>query len=134
MKFTYKVGDPVCYRKETDKKGTVEELFDEEGDEFRVNWNDIGSRWCEARDILPDTPEALQQLADNNKNTQSKIDEATNLLEQAFKAWFEAVSLQTGSEAGHDDAYYLKQNPDLDVSEFERVVDINGWSTSSLYC
>lgn len=132
MNFTYKVGDQVCSRTETDKIGVVEELLDDVGDELRVNWNDIGSRWTEARDILPDTDEARQQLADTYKQVQAKVDEATSALDMAFKAFREAASLI----AGHDDAepYYLRHNKDIDLSKFEEVVERNGWSTSSLYC
>lgn len=133
MKFTYKIGDRVCHRDELDKAGTIESFYDdEEGDELRVNWDDIGSRWCETRDIIPDTDEARQQLADLYKQVQSKVDEATSTLDAAFKAFREAASLISG----RDDAepYYLRHNKDIDLSKFEEVVEQNGWSTSSLYC
>ena len=132
MKFTYQIGERVCSRSEPNKAGAVEELLDDDGDELRVNWDDIGSRWCEARDIMPDTDEARQQLVDLHKQVQAKVDEATSALEVAFKAWQEAASLI----AGHDgaEAYYLRHNKEVDLSKFEGVIEQNGWSTSSLYC
>lgn len=135
MKFVYEVGMRIRGRDRKEEKGEVTEV--ESDDEVRVLWDydkGQGPRWCETRDIIPDSPEAEQLLAENTKQVQAKIDEATTLLEQAFKAWFEAVSLQAGREVGNSEAYYLRGNPDLDLSKFEGVVESNGWSTSSLYC
>lgn len=132
MNFTYEVGMRVRSRDEGEL-GTVTEVIDDS--ELRVHWDDYDhARWCETRDITPYTPEAIAWLEELNKKTQAKIDEAASLLEQAFKAWFEAAALQAGREVGNGEAYYLRGNPDLDLSKFEGVVEANGWSTSSLYC
>jgi len=133
MKFTYEVGMRIRARNEDDISGEVVEVID--NDEVRVRWDYDGHvSWAEVREIMPDTPEAHAQMAELTKQVQTKVDEATTLLDQAFKAWFEAAALQAGREVDSSDAYYLRGNPDLDLSKFEEVVERNGWSTSSLYC
>lgn len=135
MKFTYEVGMRIRVRNRKEEKGEIAEVEDD--NEVRVLWDydkGQGPRWCETRDIIPDTTEAEQQLAEMTKQIQAKVDEAATLLEQAFKAWFEAAALEAGREVDSSDAYYLRGNPDLDLSKFEEVVERNGWSTSSLYC
>lgn len=141
MIFTYEVGMRVRTREE-DEHGTIAEVA--AYDEVSVIWDgseDQGAQWCEARDIIPDTPEALQKLTELNKKIQANIDEATTLLEQAFKKWRLANAMEMeGTDSPGDDrnyyegAYALRSNSDLDLSKFEEVVENNGWSTSSLYC
>lgn len=133
MKFTYEVGMRIRARNEDDVTGEVVEIIAD--DEVRVRWDYDGHvSWAEVREIMPDTPEAHAQMAELTKQVQTKVDEATTLLDQAFKTWFEAAALQAGREVDSSDAYYLRGNPDLDLSKFEEVVERNGWSTSSLYC
>lgn len=134
MKYTYEIGMRVCQRDQKDFRGTVIEVED---DEPKIKWDKYkseGGSWCEPSEVMPDTPEAHAQMAELTKKVQAKVDEATASLEAAFKAWFEAAALQAGRDVGHDDAYYLRSNKDLDLSKFEGVVASNGWSTSSLYC
>ena len=142
--FNYKAGMRVRSREDKDEKGIVDKIDEDtlQDGAIYVQWDDVDSpRWTELRDIMPDTPEAEQQLADFNQKIQSNIDEATSLLEQAFKKWRKANSMEVeGVENPGDDgsyfegAYHLRGNPDLDLSKFEGVVERNGWSTSSLYC
>lgn len=141
MKFSYEVGMRVRTR-DGDEHGTISEVADQS--EVRVIWDDSKdgrARWCETREIIPDTPEALQALTDLNRKIQANIDEATSLLEQAFKKWrlANAMEMEGTDTPGPDDnyfegAYALRSNEDLDLSKFEEVVERNGWSTSSLYC
>lgn len=134
MKFEYKVGMPICERGDFGSKGFISTI-DKDGVWFK--WNDDTEEdkehWADDYEIIPDTPEGLAHITEVNQKTQAKIDEATSLLEQAFKAWFEAASLQAGRDVGNSEAYYLKHRG-LDLSKFEGVVEANGWSTSSLYC
>lgn len=133
MKFQYEVGMRVRNRENHKEKGTVTEADDDY--EIRVHWDgDHGPRWEETRLLMPDSEEAIQQLAESTKQVQSKVDEATSHLEKAFKAWLEAAALEAGHEVGNAEAYVLNNNPDLDLSKFEGVIRDNGWSTSSLYC
>ena len=133
MLFQYETDMRVQSRSDPSRKGLITEV--ESRTEVRVLWDGKeGSSWCEAEGIIPDSPEARQLLAETTKQIQAKVDEATNLLEQAFKAWFEAAGLQAGREVDNGEAYYLRGNTDLDLSKFEGVVESNGWSTSSLYC
>ena len=138
MNFTYEVGMVVCDLAHKDFKGTVTEV-DDIDNRVRVQWlgyknTDPHGNWYELNEIMPDTPEAHQQLTELTKQVQAKIDEATHSLEAAFKAWFEAAALQSGYDMGNDSVYYLMANKDLDLSKFEEVVSKNGWDTSSLYC
>lgn len=138
--FTYESGMRVRAR-DNDEKGEIVDVT-EDGDEMRVHWDgDDTIRWCEARHIIPDTPEAAQQLANLNRKIQANIDEATSLLEQAFKKWrlANAMEMEGTDSPGPDDGYFegayaLRGNEELDLSKFEEVVERNGWSTSSLYC
>lgn len=138
--FEYEVGTRVRDRKHEDRKGQVVEV--EDYSEVFVLWDgDNESHWCETRDLMPDDPEAIKKIAAFNRKIQSNIDEATTLLEQAFKKWRLANAMEMeGTETPGDDrdyfegAYALRSNPDLDLSKFEEVVERNGWSTSSLYC
>lgn len=136
--FKYEVDMRVCGREERDGKGTIVYVEGPDGyQEVKVIWDgfeDEGPRWAETMEIMPDTPEAALALEEQDKKTQAKIDEATSLLDQAFKAWFEAAGLQAGRDVGNSEAYFLRGNPNLDLSKFEKVVEENGWSTSSLYC
>lgn len=144
MLFNYTVGMQVRLREDEDEKGVVYKLDPDAPEEgaIYVQWDDMdGPRWTELHDIMPDTPEATRQLADFNQKIQANIDEATSLLEQAFQKWRKANAMQAeGIENPVYDgpyfegAYHLRGNPDLDLSKFERVVERNGWSTSSLYC
>jgi hypothetical protein len=136
--FKYESGNRIRNREGSD----TGEVVDVDGDEVRVHWdsNDTIS-WCESRHILPDTPEAEQRLADFNALIQTNIDEATSLLDQAFKKWRLANAMESegtdtpGSDSEYfEGAYALRSNEDLDLSKFEEVVERNGWSTSSLYC
>lgn len=137
MKFQYEVGMRVCIIDHQEHKGTVTR-GDEDGLWFQ--WDmEAGTQqehWLEdyEHELMPDTDEARAQYAELTKKVQAKVDEATTLLDQAFKAWFEAASIQAGHEAGNAEAYFLRGNPNLDLSKFEGVVESNGWSTSSLYC
>ena len=132
MKFQFALHMKVCARSNKDHKGVVVEM---DGDLPRIQWNHYSQPfWDEDNDAMPDTPEAHAQVAQLTAQVQSKVDEATGLLEQAFKAWQEAASLQAGRETGSSEAYYLRGNPDLDLSKFEGICESNGWSTSSLYC
>lgn len=140
--FTYEVGMRVCLRSDESIKGEITEVEDES--EVRILWDhrkDEGPKWYETRDLMPDTPEARQKIAALNRKIQAKVDEATSLLEQAFKAWrtANAMEMDGTDNPGPDDdyfegAYALRSNEDLDLSKFEEVVERNGWSTSSLYC
>lgn len=140
MIFKYEVGMRVRSREFEEDKGEITEVEDD--GEVRVLWDDAEEpRWAETRDLMPDTPEAVQKLAALTKKIQLKVDEATSLLDQAFKLWRQANAMQfEGTEnPGPDDGYFegayaLRGNPDLDLSKFEDVVEQNGWSTSSLYC
>lgn len=144
MLFNYEVGMRVRARDDEDEKGTVTSVDEDNlaDGAIHVQWDGTdGGVWVELRDIMPDTAEAPLQLAALNKKIQDNIDEATSLLEQAFKKWRKANSMQwEGTDEPGDDkgyfegAYALRGNPDLDLSKFEGVVERNGWSTSSLYC
>jgi len=136
--FTYESGMRIRNREGSDTGAVV----DVQDDELRVHWdsNDTIS-WCEAREIMPDTPEAAQLLVELNRKIQANIDEATSLLEQAFKKWrlANAMEMEGTDSPGPDDGYFegayaLRSNEELDLSKFEEVVESNGWSTSSLYC
>lgn len=137
--FTYEPGMRVCWRQHRSDKGNIVDIDD---GEMRVQWDgDDDIRWCDEVDIMPDTPEAAQHLDDLNALIQTNIDEATSLLEQAFKKWRLANAMASeGTDHPSDDgsyfegAYALRANDDLDLSKFEKVVERNGWSTSSLYC
>ncbi len=132
MKFQYEVDMRVCSRDQKNFYGTVVEV---DGDDVRVKWDKYDSAsWCEPSEVMPDTPEAHAYMTGLTKQVQAKVDEATASLEQAFKAWVEAASLQAGREVGASEAYYLRGNKDLDLSKFEGLCESNGWSTSSLYC
>lgn len=136
MKFTYEVGMRVRTREDA---GVTGEVIDVEDDEVKVLWDyDKSSNWTEARFLLPDVVGVEHLLAEDNKKIQAKINEAASLLEQAFKAWRLANAMQQGYEEDKDEyfegAYALRENEDLDLSVFEKVVERNGWSTSSLYC
>jgi len=138
--FTYESGMRIRNREGSDTGEIVD--VDRGAEEMRVHWdsNDTIS-WTEARFIMPDTPEAAQQLAELNRKIQANIDEATSLLEQAFKKWRLANAMEMegvdnpGPDSGYfEGAYALRNNEELDLSKFEEVVESNGWSTSSLYC
>lgn len=134
MKFVYEVGMPIISLEHKTDRGVVTRV-DEDGAWFR--WDDDEpdeEHWCDDWNIMPDTQEAHDQHDELTRQVQLKIDVATSLLEQAFAAWQEAVSLQAGYEAGTSEAYHLHSNPDLKLSKFEGVVRANGWETSSLYC
>lgn len=132
MKFVYEVDMRVCERAQKNFKGTVLEVA---GDDVKVHWDHYGNgSWCEPSEIMPDTSEAHTYMDNLTKLVQAKVNEATASLEQAFKAWAEAASLQAGREVSASEAYYLRSNKDLDLSKFEGVCESNGWSTSSLYC
>lgn len=130
MKFTYEVGMRVCVRNQKDFKGTVLEIVNGDIKVFCDKYD--SSSWCEPSEIMPDTPEAHEYMAQLTAKVQVKVDEATSALEVAFKAWQEAASLQADREGA--EPYHLRSNKDLDLSKFEGVVESNGWSTSSLYC
>lgn len=138
--FEYEVGVRVRDRRHEDRKGKVVEV--EDYSEVYVLWDGTSeAHWCETRDLMPDDPEAINKIADFNRKIQANIDEATTLLEQAFKKWRLANAMEMeGTETPGDDrnyfegAYALRGNPDLDLSKFEGVVENNGWSTSALYC
>ena len=138
--FTYESGMRIRNREGSDTGEIVD--VDEGSEEMRVHWdsNDTIS-WTEARFIMPDTPEAAQLLVELNRKIQANIDEATSLLEQAFKKWrlANAMEMEGTDSPGPDDGYFegayaLRSNEELDLSKFEEVVESNGWSTSSLYC
>lgn len=137
--FKYQTGDRVINREGSDT-GVIADV--DSDDEVQVTWDSNGvTRWCETRYLMPDTPDAAKQLADLNRKIQGEIDEATSLLEQAFKKWRKANAMEMeGTDKPGDDngyfegAYALRSNEDLDLSKFEEVVERNGWSTSSLYC
>lgn len=131
MLIKYEVGMRVCVRNQKDFKGTVLEIVNGDIKVFCDKYD--SSSWCEPSEIMPDTPEAHEYMSQLTAKVQAKIDEATASLEMAFKAWFEAASLQAGRETGNAEAYFLKSNKDLDLSKFEGVVESNGWSTSSIY-
>ncbi len=142
MKFKYEVGMRICLIERKDRGGVVTR---EDEDGLWFQWDkEVGTNeehWLEdyEHEIMPDTPEAREQWAEMTKKIQAKIDEAASLLEQAFKAWRQANAMQwygeedTGDD-GFEGAYALRMNNDLDLSKFEKVVEENGWSTSSLYC
>jgi len=138
--FTYESGMRIRNREGSDTGEIVD--VDEGSEEMRVHWdsNDTIS-WTEARFIMPDTPDAAQLLVELNRKIQANIDEATSLLEQAFKKWrlANAMEMEGTDSPGPDSdyfegAYALRGNEELDLSKFEEVVERNGWSTSSLYC
>lgn len=138
MKFQYEVGMPIVERDRHARKGRITSL---ESDGGYFLWEDEAEgaheHWTGDYDVMPDTDEARVHLAEINKKTQAKIDEAASLLEQAFKAWHQAAAMQwygEEQEEGFTETYVLRHNEDLDVSKFEAAIEEAGWSTSSLYC
>jgi hypothetical protein len=137
--FKYEAGMRVRNREGSDA-GVIADV--DSDDEVQVTWDSNGvTRWCETRYLMPDTPDAAQRLADLNALIQANIDEATSLLDQAFKKWRKANAMEMegtdnpGPDSNYfEGAYALRSNEDLDLSKFEEVVERNGWSTSSLYC
>ena len=138
MKFIYEVGMPIVERDKQARRGRITELdsdgafflWEDETDEERAHWTGD-------YDVMPDTDEARAHLVEINKKTQTKIDEAASLLEQAFKAWHQAAAMQWYGEEMEEEfteTYILRYNSDLDVSKFEDAIEKAGWSTSSLYC
>lgn len=140
MKFQYEVGMIVCDRREIDYKGIVTKI--EDGD-VEVRWSqcqydDEDGEWADTSEMMPDTPEAHQYMTDKTKKVQAKIDEAAVSLEATFKAWRLANALELGCDEDdgtyYEGAYGLTGNPNLDLSKFEKLIEQNGWSKSSLYC
>jgi hypothetical protein len=142
MKFNYELGMPICLIEHQNRKGTI---IRNGKDGLWFQWDkEAGTKeehWLKdyEHEIMPDTPEAHAQYAETTKKIQAKVDEATTLLEQAFKAWHQAHAIQMGMSEGEESqayerAYGFRSNPGLDLSKFEGVVEANGWSTSSLYC
>lgn len=125
----YKVGDKVRYFNNRTDLGTVVEVVDD--DEIHVKWDsdsEIGLH--DPHEIAPYDPEGDALRA---QRAQEKIDEATHSLEAAFKAWAGAQNEYADRE-GQDVAYSMKQDELIDLKDFEGVLNVNGWSTSSLYC
>lgn len=142
MKFSYQVGAPICSIEDPSRKGSV--VSSDKGSLWFQWQEDYGSddRYCvedSGHEIMPDTPEAHLLRDRLTQQIQAKIDEAASLLEQAFKAWQQAAAIEWYGETNHPeneffDTYVLKHNPALDLAKFEKVVEANGWSSSSLYC
>lgn len=125
----YKAGMRVRDRYDRQYLGEVVEVVDV--DEVHVKWDQEPEKIQrhDPYEISPFDPEGDKVAA---QKAQVKVDEATNLLEAAFKAWREAQEIIVGhSEVG---AATELEPAGVDISKFEGVIENIGWSTSSLYC
>lgn len=122
--MNYTVGQRVRDRYDRNFLGRITKI--EDVDDIYVQWDQGSHSLCDSSDLRPVDVEADKAKA---ARVQAKINEAAQSLEAAFKAWKQAAE-----EYDVGEAYGMKHDPLLDLSEFEGILQRNGWSTSSLYC
>lgn len=103
--------------------GEVVEVIDEY--QVRVKWNFGETLDTDSDELIIFDPEADQAAL---KFAQAKIDEAASAFENAFKAYQESRNLLD------EDFYYYQRRKMLDLSKLDKVIEVHGWSSSSLYC
>jgi hypothetical protein len=107
---------------------TVQSLPDEAGD-VTCKWIHGGAPIEFHVDDLE--PFDLEKDKEIGRQVQAKVDAAKTAFEAAFAALREAQD--TADQSGID-FYELSDEKLLDTSELEKVIDENGWSSSSLWC
>ena len=118
MKF--KIGDRVRVAYDFFAKGTI---IPSKNKKINVKWdNGYSSDDISEKDLLLIDAEADQELA---RSIQSKVDEATHSLEKAFDL------LKQAKKMSHNQ---LVNNDDINLCGLEKVIDENGWRSSSLFC
>lgn len=65
------------------------------------------------------------------KQIQEKLDQATDAFEKAFQALSAAQEIASKNKV---DFYMLRDDNLVDASKLEKMVDSNGWRSSSLWC
>lgn len=135
MRFKYENGMRVKLRDDRDHKGIITDAEDDY--EVMVQWDNKEQysepTYEETRFLMPDDPAVEQAMQDAAKQIQAKIDKATHSLEACFAALREAHKMETGDEC-NDGFHRFRENPLLDMSKLEDIIQDNGWSVSSIYC
>jgi hypothetical protein len=78
----------------------------------------------------------VDPIADKQRATiiQAKIDEAKNAFEKAFLVLEEVKAFRHDEHGTDFSVYSLEDEGLVSMKELERVIENNGWSSSSLYC
>jgi len=126
--MTFKVGDKVRYDYE-ECVGKILEVKDTDPAEYKIDWgySHRAPEWEDIKNLVLVDEEADRALA---AQLQSKINEATSAMEEAWQAFsaareeaYKRSSLAAMSESGL-----------VNLKDFERTAERFGWSSSSLHC
>lgn len=105
--------------------GTIKSLPNEKGEVcLQYNGTHISDDYHVSKLSTVDPEKDKQRAAE----FQVKIDQAKNAFEAAFQA---LDQIRTGLQM---DMYSFQEEGLISMCELERMMDDNGWSSSSLYC